>query len=191
AIQDLRMEVATLRSEIESRDARQPMTSPMEATEGQAALAALTPDEQSRSLILSVMEQKEEDEQRARAEERAQRDAERRLAKADEIAKELGLNRADRDALLTVMTETDARRGLIFTDMRENGFGDRQSMLDGMQELQDWRNEELNSRFGEDLGGQINDLDSGGGRGFRGGGQTGGGGTNGGGGRGGGGRGGN
>ena len=190
AIQDLRMEVATLRADMETRDSRQPMTLPEEAVEAQEALASLGNPEQ-RSLILSVLEQKEADEQRARDEARQQRDEERRLARADEIAEKLGLNRADRDVLLSVMTETDNRRGLIITEMRENGFGDRDAMREGMQGLQDWRNEELNSRFGEDLTGQINELDNGGGRGFggRGGGGQGGGGQ-GGGGQGGGGRGG-
>lgn len=176
-IEDLKMEVASLRSSIESFTARRASTLDQQGLADAREAAALMPDEASRTLILDVLAQKEEDDQRQRELERQQRREERMLEQADKIAAELGLNRADRDALHSVMVEESARREALFTSMRENGFGDRETVRAEMQVINEWKEGELSSRFGEDLAGQIDEMDGNGGfgRGGRGGGDTGGG----------------
>lgn len=186
-VQELEMTVSSLRAEIEQRHSRQSVASSEDGASGSQPLAGQLIDGEARNLILDVVAQKEEDDRKARQEERDQRNAERLLERADEIAAELGLNRTDRDALHSVMLEESTRRSNAFEAMREGGFGDRDTMRAEMEAIGEWKDTELITRFGDDLADKIDDLDGGGnpfGRGGNRGGNRGGGG-NGGGGRGG------
>ena len=155
---DLRMELADVRATVEAQASRRAVV-PIEAQEGDEAVAFLGDDPASRALILDVLEQKEEDERRAREEERRKRTEERLLERADEISAELGLNRADRDALHSVMVAESERRSATFEAMRESGNFSRDEMRAEMQAIGEWKETELVTRFGEDLASQIDELD--------------------------------
>jgi len=159
-IDELAMEVATLRGQLERVTTQRTAAMSEEELEGARQAAALLPDEASRTLILDVLAQKEEDERRQREEELQRRNEERLLERADRIAAELGLVRGDRDALHSVMVENDTRRRALFESMREDGFrGDRETIRTEMQAIDAWKEQELIARFGEDLAGQIDELD--------------------------------
>ena len=161
-VEELERELGLLRSVVDEGRARQPLDAGPSATPEEPPLAGLLQDESARSVILDIVAQKEADERRARREEREQRIAARVEERADEIARELGLNRTDRDALAWVMVEESTRRASVFDFLREGGLPDREAIRSEMNSINEWKQSELQTRFGPEMAGRIDELAGGG-----------------------------
>lgn len=90
--------------------------------------------------VVAAVERREEAERLAREAERAQRREERVKRTADELAAELGLDGAQKDAITRAMLESTAAREAFFEGMRESGTFDREG---ARQVISDIRSKEL------------------------------------------------
>lgn len=151
-IDELRNEIASLRADRESAIIEEPV-----------AVAAVTASAPSESMILDVLQRKEEREEEERRAEREQRELDSMNRRVERIAEKLSLSATDQDTLVRIYTEERAKQTEMWTMMRE-GSMDRESIRESMGEVRDWRTEQLNLSFGEDLASQISEES--GGRGF-------------------------
>ncbi len=151
-IDELRTEIASLRADRESAIIEEPV-----------AVAAVTASAPSESMILDVLQRKEEREEEERRAEREQRELDSMNRRVERIAEKLSLSATDQDTLVRIYTEERAKQTEMWTMMRE-GSMDRESIRESMGEVRDWRTEQLNLSFGEDLASQISEES--GGRGF-------------------------
>ena len=151
-LDSLRDEVASLRSERES--AVEPVATPA---------AAVTTNAPNRDMILGVMQQEEERKDEERRLEREQRDADSLKRRIERIAETLSLSPADQTTLTQIYTEERQKQTDMWTAMRDGGM-DRDTIRESMTEVRDWRTEQLNLSFGEDLASQI--AEESGGRGW-------------------------
>lgn len=111
--------------------------------------------------ILQVIEQDRQTREQQREEERAAREMEALLARAERVAKELGLSGSEQKKLADVYTLESQKIADLRALARE---GDLTQVPGQMREqigaLRDWRTAELTSRFGADLAQKINEYDA-------------------------------
>jgi len=179
------LEVATLRSEVDTlRTEVARLSSAREnAVEADATPASATTENvPSRNMILGVMQQEEDRKEDERRLEREQREQDALTRRIERVAEKLSLSSADQATLSQIYTEERKKQTEMWTTMRDGGM-DRDMIRESMTEVRDWRTEQLNLSFGEDLASQI--AEESGGRGWGDWGGGGGRGNNGGGGRGG------
>ena len=154
--------LATLEREVgdlRAAAAREPALADIEpAVTEPLAAAELEYTEEQREVIAQIMDEVRAEEQKERDEQRRQREEDQILERADRIARELGLSVGDQKALADHMTLAMVKRGEIMDRAREEGF-DRETMRSDFMELRDWSDQALIDTFGEDLAGQIQDLD--------------------------------
>jgi len=184
------LELASLRAEVDSlRDELARLSTVREsAVEEVAAPAAITTSAPNRDMILSVMQQEEDRKEEERRLEREEREKEALDRRVQRVAEKLSLSSADAATLTQIYQEEREKQTVMWEEMRNGGM-DRDMIREGMAEVRDWRTEQLNLSFGEELAGQISEESSGRGWGDWGGGRGGDGGGRGGRGGGGGGRG--
>lgn len=155
-------QVARLEEELDATRlelARRPVE-PDGADELEAAelAAALSDAPGSRDFVAKVIEDLRAEERRKREEERKQRDEDSILRRAERIADELGLNAAQETSLRDYLTLQTDKRNAIMDEAREGGF-DRDKMRTAFEEMREWGETELVTRFGEDVADKINDLE--------------------------------
>ena len=151
-LDSLRDEVAFLRSE--RANAAETTATPV---------AAIQTNAPTRDVILGVLQDEDErrtEERRLEREKREQDSLDRRIKR---IAEKLSLSTTDQTALAQIYQEERAKQTLMWTQMRDGGM-DRELMREAMTEVRDWRTEQLNLSFGEDLASQI--AEESGGRGW-------------------------
>jgi len=159
------LEIASLRSELDSlRDEVARLSSAREsAVESVATPAAITASAPSRDVILGVLQQEEDRKEEERRLEREQREQDALTRRIERVAEKLSLSSADQVTLSQIYTEERKKQTEMWTAMRDGGM-DREMIREGMTEVRDWRTEQLNLSFGEDLAGQI--AEESGGRGW-------------------------
>ena len=130
----------------------------------------------ARALVLDVLAAEEERERAEREVRREEQRLERMDNRVSAIATELGLADSDRAQLLEVYLMEDEQWDAARDAIRESGDWD--SMRTEMDAIRTWKSDELVTRFGADMAGQIEAVEGeqrwgrggpGGGRGGRGG----------------------
>jgi hypothetical protein len=102
-----------------------------------------TGSEQLESLVLNVLEAKE-DRERAERDERRREALEARLdERLADLTEKLGLNTYQAGELKRVLTSEQEARDTFFAEMRETGTWDREAMRDGMEEIRTTTRTEL------------------------------------------------
>ena len=114
-IDELRNEIASLRADRESAIIEEPV-----------AVAAVTASAPSESMILDVLQRKEEREEEERRAEREQRELDSMNRRVERIAEKLSLSATDQDTLVRIYTEERAKQTEMWTMMREGNM-DRES----------------------------------------------------------------
>ncbi len=161
------LEIASLRSELDTlRDEVARLSSSREsAVEAVATpVAAVSANAPSRDVILGVLQQEEDRKDEERRLEREQREQDALTRRIERVAEKLSLSSADQTTLSQIYTEERKKQTEMWTAMRDGGM-DREMIRENMTEVRDWRTEQLNLSFGEDLASKIAD-ESGGGHGF-------------------------
>ncbi len=163
-VDELVQEVAALREELtrmKEGTGRAPVAS-SESIAGSAAVRASDDfAEVHRDDILQLVEEDRQAREQKREAERAQREEEALLARAERVAKEVGLNASQQKSLADVYTlerqKIDELRKLaIGGDFAEMPVQVREQMAGFRQ----WRTDELTARFGSELAQKINELDA-------------------------------
>ena len=160
------LEIASLRSELDTlRDEVARLSSSRESAVETVAtpVAAVSANAPSRDVILGVMQQEEDRKDEERRLEREKREQDALTRRIERIAEKLSLSSADQTTLSQIYTEERAKQTEMWTAMRDGGM-DREMIRESMTEVRDWRTEQLNLSFGEDLAGQI--AEESGGRGW-------------------------
>jgi hypothetical protein len=163
-VDELVQEVAALREELarmREGTSRAPILS-TESTDGNAAVR--TSDdfaELHREGILQLVEEDRQAREQKREADRAQREEEALLARAERVAKEVGLTASQQKSLADVYTlerqKIDELRKLaIGGDFAEMPVQIREQIAG----LRQWRTEELTARFGSELAQKINENDA-------------------------------
>lgn len=179
------LEIASLRSELDLlQDEVARLSSSRESAVETVAtpVAAILANAPSRDVILGVLQQEEDRKDEERRLEREQREQDALTRRIERVAEKLSLSSSDQTTLSQIYTEERKKQTEMWTTMRDGGM-DRDMIRESMTEVRDWRTEQLNLSFGEDLASQI--AEESGGRGWGDWGGGGGRGNNGGGGRGG------
>ena len=160
------LEIAQLRSAVDSlRDEVSRLSTSRESAVEPVATpaAAITASAPSRDVILGVMQQEEDRKDEERRLEREKREQDALTRRIERIAEKLSLSSADQTTLSQIYTEERQKQTEMWTAMRDGGM-DREMIRESMTEVRDWRTEQLNLSFGEDLAGQI--AEESGGRGW-------------------------
>ena len=87
------------------------------------------------TLVLDVIDEKEQREEEARRLRREEVMQERLAQRVARLGEELGLSPYQEQEMLTVLTTESAKRDACFTEMRETGAWDRDAMREAMGEL--------------------------------------------------------
>ena len=157
------LEIATLRSEVDTLRAEVARlgSARESAVETVATPASATKENvPSRDVILGVLQQEEDRKEEERRLEREQREQDALTRRIERIAEKLSLSSADQATLSQIYTEERQKQTEMWTAMRDGGM-DRDMIREGMTEVRDWRTEQLNLSFGEDLAGQISEESGG------------------------------
>lgn len=173
-IDALSAEVARLRAELASiKEGRvRESALPEEVRKSSAAVAS---DEEfvatHRNAILRVLADERADAARKADEERKQKDQEAAQQRAERVAKELGLNTAQRNSLADIYVAERQKREEFMKAFREGNVpDDREQMRANFQQYRDWRTNELNTRLGADVATRVTEYEGDRGMGFGGGG---------------------
>lgn len=118
---------------------------------------ALAPASGIESLVLDVLETKEQQEEYDRAERRRQLTEERVQERVLELTEQLGLDSRQANEMHRVLTEEQLGREKLFLDMRDDGVFDRRTMRDGMREIRETTHTELQAILSP---GQLEDYES-------------------------------
>jgi hypothetical protein len=122
-----------------SRRETQPAAAELAASAGDPAagldLASMPTGAGWIPIVKATMEEIEATERQQREAERAQRREERVKRTADELAAELGLDGAQKDAITRAMLESTTAREAYFEGMRENGNFDREGARQVITEI--------------------------------------------------------
>lgn len=176
-------EISQQKSAIQSLDAR---LANIQALQGNSPsgdpLAGLDPAEipsgsSFDAAVNAAIEKREADEAAERDARRAERREEQMERRMENYVTELGLDAAQADQMKTILLETDTARSDLFTEMRDSGNMDRETIRDMMSELNETQNEKLSEVLNPTQMEQYTEMSSnrgfGGGFGGRGGGNTG------------------
>jgi hypothetical protein len=144
----LEIEVASLREVLARRAAPEPEALEAKSV-GSDAVGAV-----NREAIVQVLEEQREQERLQRDEERKKREREAIDRIAERTAKDLGLSPADQTRLSEFMVTASDKREEMFRDARDGGSADFRATFD---EYMTWRDTEIKSTFGDQLGQQLID----------------------------------
>lgn len=152
AIANLQREVDELRAELARREA------PAEGltAAGVAPLSVEALAELKRDAVVQIMEEERQRETQKREDERKAREQEMFNRLAERAAKDLGLSPADQQRLSEFMTVASTKSSEIFRTARE--AGGPEGMRTAFEEFRTWRDTELKSTFGDNLGQQLIDY---------------------------------
>lgn len=123
------------------RDGRLP--GGMEMAMGPSALGEMPTGQSFDAAVDAVIQQREAEEAAERAERREQRRQEQLEQRVNDLAEQLGLDATQKSAFSEALNATSVARNEFFTDMRENGFTNRESIQEKMTELRDQELESL------------------------------------------------
>lgn len=168
-VASLQAQVEELRSQLGRVDVRSALAAP--PSESDLELAASIDDldtEESRQLVLQVLE----DERQREAEEREaamiERSLDRAASLADRLAEELGLSGADRDTLAEILTDEAQARASVFDDLGDVDWGNgdsRDELRSRLQELRETTYGTVELRLGTDVADAWRESGGRGGRG--------------------------
>jgi hypothetical protein len=163
-LDELERSLARIDDDVKFSAARSAVVEPV------AASAVAVAPEFVRDVANQVIEENKAKEKAALETAQAERDKERALRRAEQVAKELGLSPSDQEQLALVYDGESTKRRELFAQL---GFGDggprdflsfgpeqKDQMRDGMNEIRTWRSSEMVTRFGSSLADQIAELDS-------------------------------
>ncbi len=126
----------------------------------------MVPNLEFESLVLSVLDSRERDEE-------AEREERRRIAREEEVSRrvaelteELGLNLSQAKGVHGVLTTSQARRDELFRSMREDGVFDRTTMRETMGTIRDESRTELQGILAQDQYDRYIELEDSDRRGF-------------------------
>ncbi len=150
-----------LRTELADRR-REPMAPPVAAEGrrggrrgGPEAATGFAPEEEERfAAYLDKVEEAKKDERQA---QEAERREERMARRMERYTNELGLDGYQSQEMSRIMSEADEKRSTYFTEMRESGSFDRESIRETMHEMQGSVNEQLGQVLTE---GQMSDYEA-------------------------------
>ena len=106
----------------------------------------------------AVIQQREEEESAARTERREQRRQEQLEERVNDLAEQLGLDATQKSAFSEALNATSVARNDFFTDMRENGFTNREGIQEKMTEIRDQELESLGGVLNQEQLTQYQDL---------------------------------
>jgi hypothetical protein len=155
-IDELRAQVATLKAGAEREPAAEAASEKPADSPSTASFAS-----EHRDAILKVIDEDREEQKRKADEEQRARDLQNALARAERTAKQFGLAADQQKSLADVYILERQKMEDLRGQMRDQGGmgGDPEAMRQSFRELRDWRLNQLTTRFGDDLGGKINDAD--------------------------------
>ncbi len=163
-VDDLVQEVAALREELarmKEGTSRAPILS-TEWTEGDAAVHASDDfAEVHREGILQLVEEDRQAREQKRDADRVQREEEALLARAERVARELGLSASQQKSLADVYTLERQKIDELRKTAMGGDFADMPLQLrEQMAGFRQWRTDELTARFGSELAQKINETDA-------------------------------
>ena len=121
----------------------------------QSAASGAPAEEEER--FAAYLERLDEEEKVEREGREAERREERMVRRMDRYTSELGLDGYQSQEMSRIMTESDKNRSAYFTEMRESGSFDRESIRETMTEMQGVVNDELGQILTE---GQMSDYEA-------------------------------
>lgn len=110
------------------------------------------------SAVDAIIQQREEEESAARAERREERRQEQLEQRVNDLAEQLGLDATQKSAFSEALNATSVARNEFFTDMRENGFSNREGIQEKMTEIRDQELEALGGVLNQEQLTQYQDL---------------------------------
>jgi len=149
-----------LRAELADRQ-REPIAPPVakkytgRGRGGPQSAASGAPAEEER--FAAYLEKLDEEEKVEREGREAERRDERMARRMERYTSELGLDGYQSQEMSRIMTESDKNRSAYFTEMRESGSFDRESIRETMTEMQGVVNDELGQILTE---GQMSDYEA-------------------------------
>jgi hypothetical protein len=178
---DVALRIASLQAQIQQLERRLDEGSartPVAAAEAEALaeelvlgsdLAALGTPDQQRALVLQVLADERDRQERERETERQERELARSEERADRVAEALDLSAAQRDALAAVYrTESESRAAMMdrLRDIDPADRGARDTLRDDFRGLRDATRGEIELRLGVDTARRIQEYDEQNDRGF-------------------------
>lgn len=109
--------------------------------------------------ILRVIAEDRAEQLRKEDEARKQRELEQAQQRAERVAKELNLSKAEERKLAEVYVMEREKRDEFMSRMRAGDVPDRDQMRQSFQEYREWRTNELTTRLGADLAAKVNEYD--------------------------------
>lgn len=163
-VESLSHELAALRTELERMREGTGRAAVADVAHAASAAPTPTPDDFAqahRDGILQVIEEDRQAREQKREDERTQREMDALLARAERVAKELGLSAMQQKSLADVYVLESQKIAELRTLAREGELTDMRGQIrEQIGALREWRTTELTARFGADLARRINESDT-------------------------------